>query len=382
MRSKAGKIPFYSDVLGQEDIIRHLRTYIQSDSLPHALLFAGEDGGEALPLALAFCRHILCMEPTAEGACGHCPSCRQIGTLSHPDLYPIFPVVKVGEKESVSADVLDQFRDLLLGQERFTYNEWKDLQKSGNKQLSILVAEAEKLIRHTSLRSFQSKHQVIFIWMPELMRTETANKLLKLLEEPPVGVVFIAVSHQPHKLLPTILSRFQRVTVPPIPEEVIIQYLEQEVGIPSSETKELGHLAKGNLYRALSMHRQEHKSEEIEQALRLLEIPLSRDPRMYQKEIETISKLSRPRVLDLIVDVTHLLREVLASSLDNPDIVYTPSAYHARLRALGDHLSIDSIEELMQDLQAASLELRQNANVKIVFFDLFLHISFIYARHR
>lgn len=376
------RVPHYSDVLVEDALKDHLKSYLKSDALPHALLFTGEDGGEALPLAFAFARHILCLNPTDDGPCGVCTSCKQMDALSHPDLYPIFPIVKVGDKNTVSDDVIEQFRKLLFSQDRFTYEEWKEIQKSGNKQLSILVAEAEKLLHYTSLRSFQSAHQVILIWMPEQMRTETANKLLKLLEEPPEGVVFIAVSHQPQHLLPTIISRFQRVNIPPISEEVLVHHLKDKLDISSEEATELGHLAKGNLHRAESMHRQGLKSESLEHALRILEIPLSRDPRMYQKEIDFISKMGRPQVLDLIDNITHLLREILAFSLNNPQIVYTPKVYNERLLVLSSCFTLDSITDLMEDLRAASMELRQNANVKIVFFDLFLHISVIYARQR
>lgn len=345
-------------------------------------MLTGEDGGEALSVALALCRHILCMSPTDEGACGHCTSCRQMDTLSHPDLYTIVPVAKMGDRETVTADVMETFRRLVMSEERFTYNEWKDLQKSGNKQLGIAVAEAEKLIHFVSLRSFQSSHQVILIWMPETMRTETANKLLKLLEEPPAGIVFIAVSHQPERLLPTIVSRFQRVTIPPIPEEVLTAHLTRSLHITEGEVRELAHLAKGNLYRALSIHKQGLQSQRTEQALQLLELPLSRDPRLYQKEAEAISKMSRPRVLELINDLLHTLREVLAFAQNNPDIIYTPTIYHGRLKQLGELFTIDSITELMDELHTAALELRQNANIKIVFFDIFIHLSFIYAgRH-
>ena len=375
-------MPSYLDIIGQDDVINHLKSYLQSDTLPHALLFAGEDGGEALPLALAFTRHILCMHPTSEGACGVCASCKQMDTLSHPDVYPIFPVVKVGDKETVSADVIDDFRKLILNNKRYTYDEWKNLQKSGNKQLNILVAEAEKLIHYTSLRSFQSSHQVILIWMPEQMRTETANKLLKLLEEPPQGVVFIGVSHQPQKLMPTIISRFQKITIPPIPEEKLISYLSQHLPLTDALAKELGHLAQGNLHKALEIQSKEFKDLRLEQALHFLELPLSRDPRLYLKEVDAISKMSRPQVLDLISDTTRVLREVVAQSIGEPNIVYVPSAYQARIKDLSSYFSLESITELMEDFKAATAELRQNANIKIVFFDLFLHISTIYARHR
>lgn len=250
-------VPKPSDLLGQEHLVAHFASQIVAGELPHAMLLTGEEGGEAFPLSLVLAQQILCEELTPEGApCGKCHSCRQMAELQHPDLTLVFPVIKAQEgKEFTSEMMLEPFRELIGKYRRFTTLEWREQLDAGNKQPQIMVAEAERLIHNTSLRSFKSQYQVILIWQPETMRTETANKLLKLLEEPPKGVVFIMVSHSPHRLLPTIISRLQKVAVPKIPDPTLIDYLVQKESATGEEAAELAHLAQGNLYKALQLKR-------------------------------------------------------------------------------------------------------------------------------
>ncbi|WP_081775620.1 hypothetical protein [Porphyromonas cangingivalis] len=82
--------PFFRDILGQDTLIERLREYIVDENTPHALLFVDKEGGEALPLALAFTRYLQCESPSEGDSCGRCRACLQMDTLAHPDVFPIF----------------------------------------------------------------------------------------------------------------------------------------------------------------------------------------------------------------------------------------------------------------------------------------------------
>ncbi|MDO5036415.1 MAG: hypothetical protein Q4D93_05595 [Porphyromonas sp.] len=375
-------VPYYSDLHSQDALVEQLNGFIARGRVPHALLFTGEDGGEAMPLAIAFSRHLLCTDPVEGGPCGKCLSCRQMDQLEHPDLYPIFPIIKEGAKESVSADFMTDFREMVLSEKRFSEESWRERQSAGNKQLQILVSEAEQILHHTSLKSFSSRYQVILVWMPEKMRVETANKLLKILEEPPQGVVFLFVSHEPDQLLSTITSRLQRVMVPSITEPDLISYLTEEEGIDRDLAKEIGHLAQGNLYRALRMiDDKEGKTTSLfGETLELLALPISRDPQRMLAKSEELSQLSRPEILALIEKSPEVLRETLALRYGGKEVVYIPAKYMSQAESVSKMLSPERYPTILDDLQKAKLELRQNANVKLVFFDLFLNLAKHYAR--
>lgn len=376
-----GFVPRYSDLLGQEELAQHFAMLLREDRLPHALLLVGEDGGEVLPLALALSRQILCEEPLEEGfPCGRCASCRQMDQLQHPDLNLVFPVVRTGD-QTTSEQYLDQFIELVKTYQRFTEAEWRAVQNAGNKQLQIMVAEAERLIHATALRSFKNQHQVILVWKPEALRTETANKLLKLLEEPPTGVVFIMVSHEPQRLLPTITSRLQRVTVPRIPESTLVDYLKQSKGIPAAEAEEVGHLAQGSLYKALQLLNQGVEDSELFRALDLLLLPQSRDPKLFLAKAQEIAKLSRPEVISLLDSLPLLIRELLAIKYGEDNVIYLPSALRSEAEQLANNIELDNFAVVMKDLKSAKMEIQQNANVQIVFFDLLLNLATLTSRN-
>lgn len=374
-------VPYFHQLLGQEELVNRFSSLVKEDRLPHAILLAGEDGGEAMPLALAMSRQILCEELSEEGQpCGHCPSCRMMDKLEHPDLTLSYPVVRIDEK-TTSQDYFKSFQELLSKHTRFTESEWRDMQDAKNKQLQIMVAEAERLIKATSLRSFKSRHQVVLMWMPEMLRVETANKLLKLLEEPPVGVIFILVSHQPSKLLPTILSRLQRFIVPAIPEPLLAHYLLKECQLPETKALEYAHLAQGSLYRAISLSSgNSPELIQMERAVELLRLPMQRDPKLFLEQSKEIAALNRPEVVSLLETIPMVLREVLALSYGDEIVVYLPEKLKEGCREVAQFLDAQNIPSLMEDVNAAINEVRQNANVRIVFFDLLLNTAMLYSK--
>ena len=384
---KQQPVPFFSGVLGQEALARSLREMAVRGTLPHALLFAGKPGGEAFPLALALARRMLCTSPTPEGdACGVCPSCRRCDTLENPDLTLLFPVVKEGDgKEVVSAMLMPRFRKLLESYPRFTDSEWRDGLKSGNKQLAIMVAEADKLGEDTALKSFTSPRQIFVIWKPEAMRSDAANKLLKLLEEPPEGIYFFGVSDDPNALLPTIRSRFQKVNVLPVEEAELREALERDYGVGEEKAREAAHLSEGNLYRALKLSgyfgEEEAKDRLMEEALEVFECAMRRDPKGYLAKAEALSSEDRTYVVAVTEKLFEVMRELGALKAleeDNPgedeDFVYLTGELRKRAVPVARQLPYGAFEPLMQTIDDAVKELRQNANVKIVYFDLMIKI--------
>lgn len=369
-------VPYYRDTLADHALVAQLSEMRLRESVPHALLLAGRDGGEVLPLAMAFARHLLCEEP-GEDSCGRCTSCRQMDLLEHPDFYLCYPVVKTDSHEVISGDLLGDFTRLLAEEKRFTADDWRVRLRGGNRQPAIFVAEADHLIHITSLSSFRSPHQVILIWQPEAMREDTANKLLKLLEEPPKGVVFIGVSHDPERLLPTIASRFQRIDVPPVEEERLVDYLVREEGVAPEAAAEAGHLAQGNLLRARRLLAGEAQDRNTDLAIGLMETAMARDPRAYRTFADKMARQSRPEVLALVESLDTVLRETVAISYGDETIIYTRQAIRDRLRRIASALPLEIYPTLMDEVAAAYRELRQNASVKIVFFDLLVTIAML-----
>lgn len=375
-------VPQPSELLGQDELINHFGRLILADKLPHALLLAGEEGGEALHLALLLSKQLLCEDLTPEGLpCGRCQSCRQMELLQHPDLTLVFPVIKAQDgKDFTSQSMLGAFINFVEKHPRFTSQDWREGLDAGNKQAQIMVAEAERIIHITSLRSFKSEHQVILIWQPETMRTETANKLLKLLEEPPKGVVFILVSHNPQALLPTIISRLQRVTVPKIPEAQLATYLSSKENIPYEKAEEISHTAQGNLHTALQLLTTDGVVENEVEALQFLQLPLQRHPKPFLEAAQEYAKWDRPKVIDLLNSLDSLLRETLALSYGSHEVTFLSQSLISGASQVASAISVEKYPQIMEEIESAKREVIQNGNVTMILFDLLLTLTKLYSK--
>ncbi|MDO4695372.1 DNA polymerase III subunit delta' [Porphyromonas sp.] len=374
--------PFFRDILGQEVLIGRLREYVVEENIPHALLFVGEDGGEALPLALAFTRYLQCESPTHGDACGRCRACLQMDALAHPDVFPIFPVTKIDSNDKpTSVDRLDEYRSMLSKEQRPLFSDWKVMLKSENRQPQMYISEAEYLQHKLSYKSFQSKYRVVLVWLPELMNTPCANTLLKLLEEPPQGVLFIMVSADPSSILPTIYSRLQRIRTLPVHQNKIERFVAENFGVSSSAAAEIAHLTQGNLRRALDLLKADSNNDyffKFQEACKILYLPIKGDPKLMKEKSEAIHKLQRSEAIELLDIMMDVIREVNAYTHGENECRYIRSEETDIVRQLSNFQSLNMIPKMMEMIMTARAELAQNAMTKIVFFDLLVSLSLVF----
>ncbi|HEY8118904.1 MAG TPA: DNA polymerase III subunit delta' [Methylophilaceae bacterium] len=180
------------------------------ERLPHALLLHGRSGIGKFDFALQLTKSLLCQVPTVDGfACGACLSCGWFAQGNHPDYRLLSP-----EQEATSSDDEEPAAGSA---------------KSVKRSKVIKVGQIRELSSFLELSSHSSTGLRIALISPaEAFNLESANALLKMLEEPPSGVVFILVSHQPQRLLPTILSRCQKVDMPVPSTERALEWLQQQ----------------------------------------------------------------------------------------------------------------------------------------------------------
>ena len=191
-----------------------LNTFVQK-RIAHARLFLGSEGSAALPLALAYARLLLCRQPSENDACGTCNSCQKTEKLIHPDLHLVFPLVKPASGVVLSSMFLENFRKLFSGNPLLTPADWLDEIASGeNKQAAILDAEGKNIAKEAFRKSFEGGYKIFIVWQAEKMNVTVANKLLKLLEEPPEKTLFLLIAASTDQMLSTVLSRVQVTEVP------------------------------------------------------------------------------------------------------------------------------------------------------------------------
>ena len=174
----------FRDIIGQEATKQQLRQAVREGRIPHAQLFTGISGIGKLQLALAYAQYLNCPNRTEEDSCGTCPTCLQFQHLQHPDLHFAFPIVKTEDYDRCD-DYVDSWRDIILKKRYFDLDDWHKALGVETKQSMIYEKESQEIIRKLSLKPYGNGYKVMIIWQPEKMNPSSANKLLKLLEEPP-----------------------------------------------------------------------------------------------------------------------------------------------------------------------------------------------------
>ena len=212
----------FSEVIGNADVQKVLSSMADSGRVAHAMLMYENEGCGAVALALAYIQYLNCSNPHDGDSCGECPSCRQMSKLIHPDVHYVFPVnkgPKTSDDKPTSESYLSYWRELVVTNPYFTE---ADLQRAigiESKNGLIAVAEARSIISKLSLTSVSDGYKAVIFYLPEKMNQETANRLLKMVEEPPLKTLFIFITHAPEKVLQTIFSRCQSIRVMPLTKE-------------------------------------------------------------------------------------------------------------------------------------------------------------------
>ena len=201
----------FADIIGQDDIKRHLIGTVKDNRISHAQMFLGREGYGTLPLAIAYAQYINCPNRTDTDSCGECPSCRQISKLSFPDLHFVFPVPATGssKEKAISDTFFKKWAEFVSQNPYGNYQQWLDFVDAGNSQGSIRVDESEEIIRKLTMKTFSSEYRIMIIWLPEKMNVDASNKLLKLIEEPyPKTLIILAAENSEN-----ILSKIGRAHV-------------------------------------------------------------------------------------------------------------------------------------------------------------------------
>ena len=365
---------FFRDVLGQDSAKRQLIHDIRSGKLAHALLLAGVPGCGKLPLALAAARYLLCSRPHEEDACGECPSCVMMNRLAHPDLHFAFPIVKrKSGKDSVCDDYLPQWREMLLRQPYIDLSTWMNRMDAGNQQPQIYVRESDEIQRKLSLKASMGGYKVMLIWLPEKMNVECSNKLLKLLEEPPRHTVFLLVSEEPSLLLPTILSRTQRVSLRPLEEEEIAGYLKRRYMLPDVDAHDIAHRAGGSLLKAEeNIQLGEEQRNYFDWFVTLMRKAYGRDVRALKAWSEQVASIGRERQKAFLEYCQRMIRESFICNFHQPQMSYLNAEegqFSTRFAPFINERNAFSIAALLEEAQ---IHVEQNVNPKMVFFDLAL----------
>jgi len=369
----------FSQIPGQKDIIEKLLRSVHEERVSHAQIFAGNEGCGSLALALAYARYISCENRSEHDSCGTCKSCVKYEKMIHPDLHFVFPVIK-GKKatDPVSDHYLEEWREFVKSSPYFTLNNWLDTIDVGNAQGMIFASEAAEIIKKLSLKTFESDFKIMIIWLPEKMHQATANKLLKMIEEPPEKTLFLLVSVEPDKVIPTIVSRCQMVKIPSFKAGDIEKYLVQRFGIAHEKASDIARVSTGSITRAVELCEYEESSlSNLDTFKRLMRFAWKRDIISLIDWSEEIATTGREAQKNFISFALRLLRENLMLTLGQMknNLVFLAGEEEAFSGNFHPFIKQQNIYSLTDEFNTGYSHIEANGNAKIIFLDLALKVT-------
>lgn len=373
---------YFKDVIGQETLKQQLIHSAETGVVPHAQLFTEQGGAGAFPLALAYARYLNCTNQTADDACGHCPSCVKFDILAHPDLHFVFPIVSKKErKKEICDDYLTEWRSFLKDRPYFSLDDWLNYIDAGNSQALIYSKESDEIIRKLSLKIYEATYRILFIWLPEKLHPTCANKLLKIIEEPPSHTVILMVSKQPELILGTILSRAQRISVKGIRAEDIASAMVAQFNLTAEDAHYVAHLANGNYLKAIeAISTGDENRFFLEQFKSMMRNSWARNVRGMKEMADVLAGIGRERQKNFLAYCQHLIRENFVYRFQAPELNYMNREEATFSIKFSPFINERNVFDIMDELTLAEKHITQNVNAKMVFFDLSLRLTVLIKR--
>lgn len=365
----------FAAISGQNRLKEQLISMALGERVPHAILFYEDEGFGALAMAIAFAQFMTCQVRDNGDSCGTCPSCNKFNKLIHPDLHFAMPVSSTksvpAEKKPVSDSFAQEWREAVISDPYLSEQNWYDKIGIENKSGIIGVNEAALIVRKLSMRAFEGGKKFMIIWLPERMNQEAANKLLKLIEEPPPETFIFLVSQSPENVISTILSRCQVFKVPPIEREPLAVQLVHEFEIGNEEALFWSRISGGSLGRARLLIAEGEKSSSFEDSLNdLMEGCAGKDLQRvisFWEEISVLGRESQRRFCEYLLE---FLRRCMITSQGVEDISNTPhgqkemiSAWSKRIKSSFYPKAYDVVNKALEDID-------RNVNSRYIFADL------------
>ncbi|WP_010179058.1 DNA polymerase III subunit [Aquimarina agarilytica] len=369
----------FQDVLGLDHIKNHLQTSADQGRIAHAQLFCGSSGSGTLPMAIAYARYILC------GSLSENKSCHQkFDALSHPDLHFVFPVTTTDavKKHPLSDLFLTDWRSFLEKNPYATIFEWYQHIGAENKQGIINVEEAAQIVKKLSLKSYEGGYKIMIIWMADKMNTATANKLLKLIEEPPAKTIFILITEDKEQIIQTIASRCQILEFPPLGIGAITEGLQTRNNVAQIEAEKIAHRAQGNYNKAIQLLQNNTSENQFEEWF-ITWVRAAFKAKGNKAVINELIKWSegiagngREIQKQFLNYCIHFFRQALLLNYKSESLVFLePQTANFNLSKFAPFVHGNNIEPIFSALEDALYHIERNGNAKIILTDLSIKLT-------
>jgi DNA polymerase-3 subunit delta' len=369
----------FDEIIGQQHLINHLKSSADNGRIPHAQLFVGKEGSGTLATAIAYARYLLCATSKEADSCH--VKCEK---LAHPDLHFAFPVAPNNKvkKHPVSNLFLDDWRAFVKEQPYGNLFNWFQQIGIENKQGQIGVDEAEQIVKSLQLKAYEGGYKVMLVWHAEKMNTSAANKLLKLLEEPPEKTVFILITENEEQIINTIVSRCQLLHFPVLSEKDIAETLISKEKSFHAEASKIAHQAEGNYNKALHILRHDSNDLIFEKWF-ILWVRSAFKAKGNAAVVENlidwsdaIAKSGRETQKRFLQYCLQFFRQALLANYKATELVFmTTEDKSFELQKFAPFIHGGNIHAIENEVSDALYHIERNGNAKIILLDLSVKLT-------
>ena len=360
----------FKDVIGQRPTKELLIQLSQEHRVPHALMLIGPPGNGKLAMALAFAQYLNCRDKSETDSCGVCSSCLKYKKLIHPDLHFTFPVIKTSTlTKPTSTDYLPKWREYFISNPYPLYERWNQVIAEENKQGMIYVDEASEIIQKLNKKAYEAEYKVSLIWLPETMNLTCANKILKILEEPPANTVFILVTEEEQKLLSTIRSRCQTIRLPKIEDKDMAEALSHHPSIEDNNPAVVARIANGNWILAEEfLQEDEARKYNHRQYTSLMRSGYGRNLQELLGWSDELSMIGRVRQISFLRYCSEFTRENFMSNFQQPELVTMDENEEKFAKKFAPFIQEKNVMLLFTEFERSLRDIASNGNAKADFY--------------
>ena len=357
-------------------IVEHLRSCADKGRFPHSLLFTEREGYGAIALVLEVLKYLFCREGgNGENGLEAEQTCKKIERLVHPDIHFVFPVntsTLVGkEKRPEVEEFYPLWRELVAENPYFSEQELYERLGIENKQGTIGVAEANFILRKSMLSPYEGDKRAFVVLFPERMNQEASNKLLKSVEEPLPGTYFFFISQNPHRIIPTIVSRCSLVEVSPLPAEELAEALSKKSGIEREEALYWAECAGGSYGKALAMIKGGgNAARNLELFHRMLSLAKQKDLPALIVLSDELAAMAKEAQKQFCRDALEIVRKLFMLSCGVEKLAHISPREREEYGSMAPLLSKEFFERSAALFNSSIELLESNVNSKFIFCDM------------
>lgn len=364
----------FDEITGHKKVIEHLKNTVANQKISHAQLLSGPEGAGVLSVAIAYAQYVLCSQSQNKENCE-----KKVSALNHPDIHFSYPVSSNTEVKSkpTSKDFIVQWREFISDSKFGTIQNWYEKIGIEKKAGIISVDEAGDIVQKMSLRAFEGGFKIMIIWKPELMNIATANKLLKLIEEPTGKSLFLFVTEDEEAIIKTIQSRTQIVYFNKLSNSDVSNYLLDNFDIDEIKAKDIAIQSNGNIDTAIKLVSDNQVENDFQELfVNWVRGSFKADLKMLVTWSDLMAKKGKQYQINFLKYATRVFRQGLLENYEAKDLSFLKvEANGFRFDSFIKFVHGQNIVDMMNELDLAIFHIERNGNAKIVLLDLSVKIT-------